>query len=180
MKLFGIGLNKTGTKTLGECFTILGFKNKSFDLDLLRSWFAGDVDAILRAADQFDSFEDWPWPMLFREFDQAYPDAKFILTLRKDSDTWYDSLCKHADLTGPTEARKIVYGHEMPHNHKGHHIDFYLDHNESVVYHFRNRPEKLLVVSWENGDGWDKLCNFLHCPQVPGIPFPHKNSSQSR
>ena len=29
MKVFGIGLNKTGTKTLGVCFNQFGYKHKS-------------------------------------------------------------------------------------------------------------------------------------------------------
>jgi len=30
----------------------------------------------------------------------------------------------------------------------------------------------LLVVCWENGDGWDKLCSFLN-KRKPDEPFPH-------
>ncbi|MHC4376201.1 MAG: hypothetical protein ACYS26_06360 [Planctomycetota bacterium] len=34
-KIFGIGLNKTGTTTLGQCGRILGLRCTSFDRDLL-------------------------------------------------------------------------------------------------------------------------------------------------
>jgi hypothetical protein len=180
MKVFGIGLNKTGTKTLGACFTTLGFKNQSFDLNLLKRFAAGDYDPIFKVSDHFDSFEDWPWPLLYREFDCRYPDAKFIMTLRKDPETWYSSLCRHADLTGPTEARKIAYGNELPYHAREHHISIYLKHKSEVTAYFKDRPGKLLVVSWEQGDGWAELCNFLGVYPLPGVPFPHKNSSQDR
>ncbi|MCX6267473.1 MAG: sulfotransferase family protein [Bacteroidetes bacterium] len=178
MKLFGVGLNKTGTKTLGECFKTFGFNNKSFDLELLQSFSRGDFQEIYRTCDHFDSFEDWPWPLLYREFDLHYPGSKFILTQRKDPETWFASLCKHADMTGPTEARKIAYGFEMPHNHKSHHIDIYRKHNADVIHYFKDTPEKLLVVSWERGDGWAELCKFLGYDKMPDTPFPHKNKSQ--
>lgn len=178
MKVFGIGLNKTGTKTLGECFRILGYNNKSFDLKLLKAVARRDFYELFATCDLYDSFEDWPWPLAYQELNDHYPDAKFILTQRDDPETWYASLCKHAELTGPTEARKIVYGSEMPHLHKDHHLDFYQRHNADVIAYFKNFPDKLLVVSWENGNGWMEICNFLHINDVPGCPFPHKNRSQ--
>jgi len=180
MKLFGIGLNKTGTKTLGECLTVLGFRNKSFDLNLMLAFSRGDFNEIFMICDEFDSFEDWPWPLLYRELNSHYPDSKFILTQRKDPETWYKSLCRHADLTGPTQARKIVYGYEMPHKHKDHHINFYVKHNAEVIQYFKDTPEKLLVVSWENGDSWKELGDFLKVNDIPKRPFPHKNKSEMK
>ena len=35
MKIFGTGLNKTGTTTLGRCFKILGFSHQSGSPSLL-------------------------------------------------------------------------------------------------------------------------------------------------
>jgi len=178
MKVFGTGLNKTGTKTLGECFRTFGFHNQSYDLGLLKAWARGDLEEIFRVSDRFDSFEDWPWPLLYREFDRRYPDAKFILTLRKDPETWFDSLCRHAELTGPTEAREIVYGHRMPHGHREHHIGIYLKHQEEVTRYFSDRPGKLLVISWDRGEGWLQLCPFLGISGIPQRPFPHENQGQ--
>lgn len=179
MKVFGTGLNKTGTKTLGECFKILGLNNTSFDLKLLQDFSRGDYQEIFKVSDIFDSFEDWPWPLLYREMDHCYPDSKFIMTERKDPETWFNSLCRHAELTGPTEARKIVYGYEMPHDYKDHHISFYLKHHTGVLNYFKNTPEKVLFVSWDKGDGWLELCNFLKCREIPDRPFPHKNKSHT-
>jgi hypothetical protein len=177
MKVFGIGLNKTGTKTLGECMTILGFRNKSYDFQLLEYYKNHDMEGIFRVADQFDSFEDWPWPLLYRELDKKYPDAKFILTLRSTPEKWFDSLCRHAQRTGPTEARKIVYGWTMPTDSPQDHLDFYHSHYQNVVSYFSAKPEKLMIISWETEPSWIRLCSFLGNPGVPDMPFPHKNKS---
>ena len=176
MKVFGIGLNKTGTKTLGQCMSVLGFKNKSYDLDLLQDFAIGDFNRIMKVSEIFDSFEDWPWPLLYQEFDKKYPDALFILTTRTDSTTWFNSLCKHAERTGPTQARKIVYGYLMPMENPDYHMSFYSRYNDDVENYFLKRPEKLLKVCWEQGDGWNKLCSFLDLP-LPVIPFPHINKA---
>lgn len=177
LKIFGVGLNKTGTKTLGACMQTLGFRNKSFDLDLLIDYSSGRFDNIDKIVENHDSFEDWPWPLMVKKFDMEHPEAKFILTLRKDPETWFSSLCKHAELTGPTQARKIVYGYEMPHGHKNEHIEYYLNHQQEIVNYFKNRENKLLIVSWERGDGWIELCKFLGQISIPSLSFPHKNKS---
>lgn len=174
MKVFGIGLNKTGTKTLGSCFKTFSLKNKSYDKQLLLEYSRGNKEPIFQVSDAFDSFEDWPWPLLYRDFDKRYPDAKFILTVRKDPRIWFESLCRHADRTGPTRVRKIVYHHAMPHQHREEHIQIYNRHNEEVATYFRGRENKLLTLCWENGDHWEKLAIFLGLP-VPDAPFPHKN-----
>ena len=35
-------------------------------------------------------------------------------------------------------------------------------HNEMVKEFFKNDPNLLLILCWERGDGWDKLCPFLN------------------
>lgn len=177
MKVFGIGLNKTGTKTLGECFRILGYKNKSYDYELLTYYHSGDFEKIFSVADQFDSFEDWPWPLMYREFDQRYPGSKFILTLRKTPEIWLNSLIKHSHRTGPTNARKIVYGYEMPEQNPQRHLSIYRDHHLNVVNYFKSAQSKLLIVNWEEEASWKPICEFLQQKTIPAIPFPHKNKS---
>jgi hypothetical protein len=178
MKIFGIGLNKTGTKTLGICLQHLGYRHTSYNFDDLKRFNEGDFDFLFEKMRQFDSCEDWPWPLMFEFLDEKFPDGKFILTKRKTPEIWFESLCKHADCTGPKEARKITYGYEMPHQHRLHHIDFYNAHYRKVVDYFKDKPNKLLVVCWEDGDGWQQLCRFLG-KSVPDILFPHVNEASA-
>ncbi len=171
-------MNKTGTKTLGTCFQAFGLNHRSYDPLLLAAFAKGDREAIYRVSDACESFEDWPWPLLYREFDARYPDAKFILTIRKDPEIWFESLCRHADRTGPTTDRQIVYGYPEPYGYRDEHILIYNRHNRDVSAWFAGREQKLLQVCWEEGDGWEKLSVFLGLP-VPRIPFPHQNKSRS-
>lgn len=179
MKIFGIGLNKTGTTTLGVCLQQLGYRHTSSNLELTRCLGRGELEPVLAFADRYDSFEDWPWPLLYRELDQRYPGSKFILTTRRDAETWLRSLKNHATLTGPTDFRRVAYGHDMPHGHEAEHIERYERHNREVREYFRDRPEDFLEVCWETGSGWKELGAFLG-REVPDLPLPHTNRSADK
>lgn len=174
MKVLGVGLNKTGTKTLGEGLKILGYNRVSFNDVAFNLWRRGNMEELMKIASVYDAFEDWPWPLLYREFDKHYPGSKFILTVRKDPETWYKSLCNHAMRTGPTEYRKAIYGEYMPQESKEKHIRFYESYNQEIRDYFLGRAQDYLEVCWETGDDWDKLCGLLQKP-IPKIAFPHAN-----
>mgnify|MGYP006424330067 CR=1 FL=1 len=176
MKVFGIGLNKTGTTTLDACLGTLGYDVKGCDLELTRCAVQGSLAPIFRVADRYDGFQDWPWPLVYQELDARYPSSKFILTTRSDSETWFQSLKEHADRKGPTEYRKLVYRHEMPHQKKKHHIEIYERHNQNVRDHFHGREDDLLEVCWEEESGWKELCEFLG-HEIPDRSFPHAKES---
>ena len=176
MKIFGIGLNKTGTKSLGSSLRTLGFNHLSWTPEVFDIYTKHGIEGLLGIIEQYDSFEDWPWPLVFREIDEMVPGSKFILTLRESPERWYESLCKHSMRTGPTHIRKHIYGYEMPHGHKAEHIRFYDEHIDNVRSHFSGRPGDLLEVCWGKGDGWAELASFLG-RSAPGLPFPHENKS---
>ena len=94
-KVFGIGLPKTGTTSLGYCFRRLWFKHRTFHMDLALKVKRNQVNEALREAERFEAFEDWPWFAIYRELDQRFPNSKFILTLRKDTATYVASLKGH-------------------------------------------------------------------------------------
>ncbi|MCO6453597.1 MAG: hypothetical protein J5I90_22635 [Caldilineales bacterium] len=171
-------MNKTGTTTLAVCLKRLGFKHTSYSLDLLRHVKRGEWEPVWAVSDAFDSFEDWPWPLTFKEMDERYPYARFILTVRKDSETWISSLLKHAERTGPTQMRELVYGYAMPQGHEAEHIAIYEAHNLAVADHFADRPEKLLTLCWETGSDWADLGQFLQM-EVPDESIPHANKAST-
>jgi hypothetical protein len=179
LKVVGIGLNKTGTTSLGECLSYWGLKHISCNQEAFNLWRNGNYTSLMEWVGKYDSFEDWPWPLIYKLIDENFPGTKFILTRRKDADTWFRSLCEHADRTGPTAYRKYIYGHEMPHAHKEHHIQIYQNNLVSIREYFRNRPSDLLEVCWEEGDGWEELSRFLGF-ECPIVAFPHANKSPSR
>jgi len=175
-KIVGVGLNRTGTIILGVCLKYLEYRHTSTHQQAFEFVRKADMKALMELVAQFESFEDWPWPLVFRRIEQAYPDSRFILTKRESEEKWFDSLCRLAALTGPTEYRRYIYGHAMPQDHRAEYIDYYNRHNMEVEDYFSDKPDKLLVVCWEEGGGWKELCGFLG-REVPGFPFPHVNRS---
>lgn len=177
-KVIGVGYNKTGTTTLGACLKILGSeRHTSISREALLLNYVGETDAVLRLMDYYTSFEDWPWPLVFREAYDRFPDAKFILTTRADEDVWFESLTNHAERGtrgGKPNIRRYVYGFDDPTEDRSHHITAYRTHNDAVREFFADKPGSLLEVCWERGDGWKELCGFLGVP-VPDAPFPHMN-----
>jgi len=174
MKFVGVGLNKTGTTTLGVCFRYWGLSHISVNREAFQMWLNGDMVSLLRIVCKFDCFEDWPWPLIYKEIDKAFPDSKYILTRRKDPKTWFTSLSKHAERTGPKGFRQHIYGYEMPHQHEIEYIQFYNNHLKSVSSYFKDRPDDFLEVCWEDGHGWKELAQFIGF-KPPNIPFPHAN-----
>ena len=179
MKVIGIGLNKTGTTSLGVCFEHWGMSHVACNDEAFGLWCKGDIDSLLEWVGRYDSLENWPWALIYKEIDEAFPGTKFILTRRKTADAWFNSLSKHAGRTGPTDFRKIIFGHAMPDGHKEEHIRFYESHVKAVREYFKDRPDSLLDVCWEDGDGWSELAGFLGLEQ-PDMPFPHAHKSPTR
>lgn len=177
-KVFGVGWAKTGTTTLGRCFEILGYDHQSQRLDLVHDLRDGDLSRIRRQAEQKESFEDWPWIILFRELDEMFPGSKFVLTTR-EPESWvgsYMNMLRTQDEASDElhEIRRTLYGLPFPNVTEEQLLDRYSRHNREVKQYFSDRPDDLLVVSWEEGDGWEELCGFLGT-EVPDTPFPHAN-----
>ncbi len=175
-RVVGCGLNRTGTTTLGACMSAWGFRHMPFHPQAFELWQAGDWNALFAWAQGLDSLADWPWALIYPQLDRQFPGTKFILTRRKDAATWFRSLCRHAEKTGPTLYREKVYGHAKPHSYEEDHTRFYESHLRRVRAYFSERPHDLLEVCWEEGDGWEELSRFLGL-QVPDMPFPHENRS---
>ena len=176
MKVFGIGLQKTGTTTLGRCLSTLGYNHCGYSRRGVWYLRNNKTNKLKKVMDKYESFEDEPWPHLYKLADKLYPDAKFILTTRKNPEKWFDSFCKHCDRIPFNEHRAYFYHGVIPRKHKESMINTYNQHNLEVVEYFKGREEKLLQISWENGDGWSELCVFLNKP-VPENSIKKENSA---
>lgn len=180
MKVFGIGLNKTGTTTLGVCLQQLGYRHTSFSLPLLEQVAIGELELLFATVASHDSFEDWPYPLAFEALDRRFPGSRFILTRRSTAERWLESLCAHALRTDPAigpRARTLAYGWPYPQLDPAAHLQIYDSHLERVRGYFQQRPGALLEVCWEEQASWEDLCGFLQ-RQVPDQPFPHANASR--
>ena len=165
MKVFGIGLSRTGTSSLTTALARLGLHAHHFPRS--REMIA-TVDA---ATDT--SVAAW-----YRELDALYPGSKFILTVRRLPE-WLDS-CEalwrtYFDMFDEFTAsiHRLLYGRE----------DFdraafalaYARHRDQVLSDFKGRDRDLLVLDICAGEGWDRLCPFLGI-DIPPAEFPCKNT----
>lgn len=180
-KVFCIGFQKTGTSSMREALVTLGYDvtgvfGRDIGLEQLRRDY---VKIGLEIAQRFDAVEDMPWPLMFRELDATFPGSKFILTVR-DTDRWYSSIAGHFGAT-PYHLQQLTYGDDAPApvGHEARYREVYEAHNAAVEAHFADRPQDLLVMCLEQGDGWNKLCPFLGVAE-PDAPFVHTNSSRQR
>ena len=176
-KVFGVGIAKSGTKTLGRCFRELDYHNCSIRDDLVPAA-VSDPNAVIAATRDYDSFEDFPWFWFYEQLSVCYPDSRFVLTHRRDDDTWRRSFYNHM-RTIP--AQRIELGRQLAeHFLPGVPVDdLHRVHNELVRAFFADKPGQLLEVCWEENPSWDALCTFLGCP-LPAAPFPHENRGDYR
>lgn len=177
-KVFGIGLSRTGTLSLSLALDQLGWYCVHFPNDdvTFRQLRCGDLD--LACLEQYDAVCDTPIVPYFVQLAERLPDSKFILTIRDLAD-WHSS-AEHfwkvdwEDQLDPYHrfVNTAVYGIEVYERTR---FDFvYRRHVQEVLYYFRDKPGRLLVMDICAGEGWDKLCPFLGI-DIPDVSFPHGN-----
>jgi hypothetical protein len=191
-KIFGIGLSRTGSTSLTEALSILGYRAIHFPADVVTrreySDFFDDPSDTLKLSllDRYDAVTDTPLPRVYRELDRGYPGSKFIWTIR-DKESWLKS-CElwwhrsvtpfiendHAKMLGPFMglAGRVTYGTaEFDADLFSHAYD---EHMEEVPHYFLGRDRDLLPLEICAGQGWSELAPFLGVAG-PDVPFPHCN-----
>ena len=176
-RVFCVGWHKTGTTTIGLALIKLGFSVVGCRLDMVHPLRRGDIDQVIELAGRFDAVQDVPWAALFKELDMRYPGSKFILTERRPN-SWLDSASRHFAST-PIPLHEWLYGEGELKGNEAIYLARYQEHNAAVKGYFTNRPNDLLVLDFERGDGWEQLCAFLRVP-MPDAGFPHENKSAAK
>lgn len=187
-KYFCIGRNKTGTTSLEKAFKDLGYivgnqreAHKLYD----RYYFEKNFEPIINYCKSAQVFQDVPFscPETFKHLDKAYPDSKFILTIRNDAEQWYSSITRfHAKRFGkngriPTtedlkEAFYIRKGmryntvrlhgtpDDDPYNREIM-LAHYNQHNAEIIEYFKDRPDDLLILNLAEEGAYQKFIAFL-------------------
>ncbi len=209
VKVFGIGLSRTGTSSLNEALTSLGFASVHFPADratraaVARYLLHGAAFERLPVLDTAAALTDTPVCCIFRPLDAAYPDSKFVLTVREEQD-WLRSCERHwarasrrpRQRTGlaiaARRARRRFSRDSVPDHWE--YVALINDHifgvdrsfdpdrllarrasyESDVREHFNGRQENLLVLDICAGQGWPELCAFLGVPER-SEPFPRTN-----
>ena len=176
-KIFGIGFHKTGTTSLAAALRMLGYRvtgpNGVRDPDISSK----ALDMAFELAEQYDAFQDNPWPLLYKEMDKRYPGSKFILTLRRP-ETWIKSQVAHFGER-ETSMRKWIYGAGCPKGNEAAYIARFEKHTREVLDYFKDRPNDLLVMELAKGHGWKELCTFLKIDLID-TPFPHCKEARDK
>lgn len=191
-KVFGIGLSRTGTRSLTSALQVLGFDCSHYpiDEDTYTELSNGQYDlTLLRDHDGLTDITTVPF---YQQFDRLYPGSKFILTVR-DRQSWLRSCQNHwfnrpafKHTEDPDEEvhllmrqflRAAVYGcyNFVPERFGA----VYDAHLRQVQDYFRDRPGDLLVIDICSGQGFETLAPFLG-RTVPVEPFPHKGALLSQ
>lgn len=204
-KIFCIGLNKTGTTTIKRVFNDLGYKvgNQREAEFMLEDWGKKEFKKIISYCNKYDAFQDVPFslPFTYIVLHQYFPNAKFILTVRNNSEQWYNSITTfHSKLWGnndgipptneqlksatyifkgrPFIANKLQF--DTPPNSpydKDSLIKYYETHRYNVKTYFRHLPAKLLEINVAKSVDYERLCHFLDKkPTRTGFPWLNKTN----
>lgn len=204
-KYFCVGRNKTGTTSVKRAFEDLGYIVGMQDIaELLfdKYFFDGKYKQIINYCKSAEVFQDVPFSHaeLLPHLEAAYPDSKFILTVRDDAEQWYTSITKyHAKLHGkngriPTYQdiinddyrkkgflkRLTIDAHgtspENPYD-KDIMIEHYNKHNQAVIDYFANKPDKLLVINLSNSSAYQQFLDFIGEQDLEKDHFPWENKT---
>jgi hypothetical protein len=181
MKIFGIGLNRTGTTSLAAALTELGYHTIHAPKGML-TYTHDKLGIKYNEVERYDAVVGTPMPLFYRQLDHEFPGSKFILTTR-DVGRWAESTMYHHTV-GRAIARRVMYGPKMAaymHEIYGRStfefdpfVEAYNRHNSEVIQHFTEGEPRLLVMDICGRASWDPLCAFLQQP-VPEKSFPLKN-----
>jgi hypothetical protein len=182
-KVFGLGLSKTGTSSLGEALDFLGIRTIHYPSDESTFECLRNGRYRLPILEEYQGAVDIPVAPFFAQLDAEYPGSRFVLTVR-DPQAWLRSVELHWELMldgwhrYPDFQRFQEFISACVYGSIGFSRDRFLyvyeTHRRNVERYFRNRPADLLVLDICGGQGWEALCPFLGV-EIPETPFPHAN-----
>ena len=182
MKIFCIGLNKTGTISLHQALTDLGFASLHWGGPASRRAVERAIREgapLLEHLGDYDAYSDIQrLSMSFDVLDQQYPGSRFILTIR-DVDEWIDSRRRHVERNRERKERGEYDGTFLDIEPERWRRQF-LEHQARVEEYFDGR-NNLLVMRIIEGDGYERLCPFLGVRQPSSrFPWRHRDTSVTR
>src|ERR671913_366476 len=91
LKIFGLGLSKTGTSSLSEALNIIGINTIHYPFDdaTYNDLTGGNYD--LQILKTYQGIVDIPVAPYYAQLDKTFPGSKFILTVR-DMEPWLRSV----------------------------------------------------------------------------------------
>lgn len=187
MKIFCLGLPRTGTMSFAAACWILGYRVAH----LREHYHAGRFGMISLQAGQFcehdhihgyDVFADIPICGLYRQLSERYRHARFIL-LTRDPGKWAESFgrLQPVDYGAAYPAYHAIWRRSVlgidPGEQPQDLAERYGRYCDSVMSFFHG-DSRFSVLSIT--DGWPAVCRAIDCPDCPDWPFPHLNAADRR
>jgi len=161
----------------------------------------GNPDFDLISSHGWLSTMDFPTALYFDQILDKFPDCKFILTTRENSEVWFRSWSMLTKtITQPThhfgfmahvrnldtylrwllaivndDDKFLTAPHPLPDQIKEKAILSYEEHNRRA----RELIPKSQLLEYNVKQGWKPLCEFLEVESCPTTPFPKTNSATS-
>ena len=195
LAVIGLGVGRTGTYSLKLALEELGFGpchhmeevdvRSPVEIARWKAAAAGDVDWE-EAYSGYRAAVDWPTAAFCSELVGAYPDARFILSVRA-RDKWYESFSKtiYPLLTSPDQTGEELApfvdmvaavtaksGFTIPSSREQALLAF----DRHVAFVKSTVPGNRLLT-YDVKEGWAPLCRFLGVA-TPDRPFPKTNTTQ--
>lgn len=169
-KIFIIGFNKTGTKTINEFFSLSGVPSLH--------WGKGTIAIIMKKRDNMglkllnDKYErtyilfsdmeyhldlNYAHVKYYKKLEKQYPNAKFILNIR-DKEKWIKSRNNHLNGKYADDLMKIYNLNLSQLNEKWR--KEYDEHISDVKRYFADKNHKLIIFDIEK-DNIEKLIEFF-------------------
>ncbi len=196
LRVIGAGVGRTGTFSMKLALEQLGF-GPCHHMEEVDEKSPDEIGLWLRAASGtadwsvnyagYAAAVDWPTAAFWRELADAFPDARFLLTVRPSED-WYRSfsetiypLVDGADRGDPERrpflemVRAVLRktGFEIPSARE----DIVRAYERHVAAVKATIPASRLLV-FDVREGWEPLCAYLDVP-VPDTDFPRTNDKKA-
>lgn len=160
MKVFNIGLNKTGTTSLEEVYRSMGLNTlgwSGFNGHIFSQAREGKFDLMFGVAQGFEALSDLPWALYFEELATQFPDAKFVLSIRPEVD-WISSIVRHTNRSN-WKGHELIYGALRAEGHEEEYLEVYREHNRRAKEYFAGKENFLAFHVGE--DPISRLEEFL-------------------
>ena len=180
LHVFGVGLPKTGLTSLARVMETIGCDAGGREGQARRAFFVDqDYQKVLALYEMGRFVADGPTCLMYKVLYEKYGrSARFVLTVRRDADTWFASLKRHNLYAGVKNKHRWIFGRFYPHGFDDELKAYYERHNAEVTAYFAERgaSDLLLTLCCSDADALQKLSDFLGV-EFPVTQFPKENVS---
>ena len=202
-KVFVIGHWKTGTTSLEQLLKLSGFRMGNQPTGKMLSLLPLDniPEKMVRLAHTAEAFQDSPmmYPGVFRALDNAFPNSKFILTVRDSADQWLTSLKRFHTKIFSSDPNRLPIEEDLrnaTYRYKGFtwdgirhfwnypetplyddsYKDIYEKHNQDARSYFDGRENDFIEINLAKPGEFQRLCEFLKL-ETNATDFPWENKT---